>query len=654
MEASRGWQDGIVHDLFSSLAHHVASLPQDGVDALMGARPDVAEVLFGDVPDGQEAQADVGSITEALVDPDGVAEAVLRLSRPAVQVLMALVDAAEGDYGGLRHRFGGLGFADLARRGAGGIGVTEVIRVLSMAGGAVEVDPHSARAALCESLTAAARPAAMAEFDRILVRLTDSCLVWPEPGGRSFRIHDVVMDVLPEPAPEWEGFDLVQPLPEVARRLPVADVAGEAQAAAIAALDSAERLLRQVATDAVPLLKAGGVGVREVKRLVRASGLAEEAIRFWLYIADSAGLVACQDDKLWATPEYDRWISAEPSQRYAALLGAWLTLPTSVLGPFALTDAAGKPPAVLSDSAFDGVGHYVRAVVLELMATCGGGAVVEAGSLADALVWRMPLLMDPEDEGIACGCGECDSQPAGGGLSGKEAATAAVASVFAEGGLLGAVAFGALAPVARTLLTGSQDDVSAMAADIAAALTATVPESVGHVRLQSDMTVVAAGLPSARLTAFFDATAEREAAGAATVWRITDSSVRRWLDSGRSAEELRSGLAEFCVDEPSQALSYLIDDAARRHGLVDVIAAQAVIVTADEKLGDELAMVPVLVRLGVRRIAGTVLVLDAPQQEVLSVLRFAGYLPSAHQADGAVTVTAVAPPRASPEAVPRF
>ena len=160
----------------------------------MDARPDVAEVLFGDVPGGQGAQTDVGSITEALLDPDGVAGAVLRLSRTAVQVLMALVDAAEWDYGGLRDRFGGPGFADLAHRGADWIGAAEVIRVLSMAGGAVEVDPHSARAALCEPLAAAARPAAMEEFDRILVRLTDSCLVWPESGGRSFRIHDAVMD----------------------------------------------------------------------------------------------------------------------------------------------------------------------------------------------------------------------------------------------------------------------------------------------------------------------------------------------------------------------------------------------------------------------------------------------------------------------------
>lgn len=597
----------------------------------MSARPDVAEAVFRYLPDGLQTETDVEAVIELLMDPDGVAEAVLRLSRPEVQVLMALTGAAEKVHGGLGDRFGGPGFADLVRGGGGRIGPVEVFSVLSMAGGAVVVDPHSARAALCESLTGAALSASVEEFDRILGRLTDSCLVWPEPGGRAFRVHYAVLGLLPEPGPGWDGFDLVQPPPGVGRRVAAADVDGEAQAAVTAALECAERLLRCVATDAVPLLKAGGVGSREVKRLVRAGGLAEEAIRFWLYVVENAGLVVCQNGRLLATPEYDQWITDEPSRRYAVLLGAWLALPTSVLGPFALTDAAGKPPAVLSDSAFDGVGHYVRTVVLELMAACGAEAVADAASVADALMWRMPLLM-----------------------AGQEVAVAAVATVLAEGSLLGAVAFGALAPVVRTLVTKSQDDVSAVAADFAAALSATVPAPVDQVRLQGDMTVVAAGLPSARLAAFFDGAADREAASAATVWRITDGSVRRWLDSGRSAEELRSGLAEFCADKPSQALDYLIEDADRRHGLVDVIAARAVIVALDEQLGAELATVPSLVRLGVRRIAETVLVLDAPQQEVLSVLRFAGYLPTAHEADGTLTVAMVAAPRASSEALPRF
>ncbi|WP_194907042.1 helicase-associated domain-containing protein [Catenulispora rubra] len=643
-----------MHDLFSSLAQHVASLPQDGFDALMAARPDVAEVLFGDVPDGQEAQADVGSIAGALLDPDGVAEAMIRLARPAVQVLMALADSAEEADDRSGGMFGGPWCTDLVQRGAGRVGAMEVIRMLSMAGGAVEADPRSARAALCGQLDVAARAAAAEEFDRILAGLTNSCLVWPEPeGGGSLRIHDAVFGVLPEPGPRWEVFDLVPPLPEVARQLPVADVDREAQAVATAALERAERLLRHVASDAVPLLKAGGVGAREVKRLVRACGLDEEAVRFWLHVTERVGLVACQNGKLWATPEYDEWISDEPSRRYAVLLGAWLALPTSVLGPLATTDAAGKPHAVLSDPAFDGVGHYVRAVVLELMTACGAGAVAAVDSLADALLWRMPLLMEPQTDGIACDCGECGSQFFGEGPSGKETATAAVATVLAEGGQLGAVAFGTIAPIVRVLLAGPQDDVSAIAAEFAAALTAAMPAPVERVRLQGDMTVVAAGLPSSRLAAFFDSAAEREAGGAATVWRITDGSVRRWLDSGRSAEELRAGLTEFCEDEPTQALGYLIEDAARRHGLVDVIAARAVIVAADEGLGAELALVPALTRLGVRRIADTVLVLDAPQQEVLSVLRFAGYLPSAHEADGAVTVAMVAPPRAPSEVLPQ-
>ena len=61
------------------------------------------------------------------MDPDGVAEAVMRLSRPEVQVLMALTGAAEKSHGGLGDRFGGPGFAELVRRGAGRIGSVEVL-----------------------------------------------------------------------------------------------------------------------------------------------------------------------------------------------------------------------------------------------------------------------------------------------------------------------------------------------------------------------------------------------------------------------------------------------------------------------------------------------------------------------------------------------
>lgn len=638
-----------MRDLFESLVHHVASLSQDDFDALLDARPDVAGMLFDDVPDGCEAQADAYSIAEALADPDGVAEAMLRLTRPEVQVLMALSAVAEevGGGDGVGSRFGGPGFDALMCRGGAQIGRVEVLRLLSSYCAALETDPRAAREALCSQVPRVGRAGAGDVFDRALGRLTDACLVWRETADGPMRLHDVVPDLLPEPGPEWDVFDPVPPVPEAARRLPVERVDAEAQAAATAALEGAERLLRQVAKEPVPLLKAGGVGAREVKRLVRACGLEEQTIRFWLHVAECADLVACREGKLWATPGYDEWIAAEPDQRYAVLFASWMAVPTSVLGPFAPVDQSGKAPAALSDAAFDGVGQDVRAAVLSLTTRCGAGAVADLDSLAEALLWRLPLLLAPDDD--ECDCDACRSAVVTDQTPAKSVSAAAVATVLAEGTLIGALALGASTPVVRAALDNTRTDASDAVADIASALAVTLPPATHRVRVQGDMTVVAAGLPSAKLTAFFDAAAERESAGAATVWRVTDSSVRRWLDAGRSAEELLLGFTELCEDELPQALRYLIEDAARRYGLVDVITARAVVVAADAALGAELAVLPALTRLGVRRLSETVLVLDAAPGEVLGVLRFAGYLPSAHNADGSPTVAVVAAPRASAE-----
>jgi hypothetical protein len=65
-------------------------------------------------------------------------------------------------------------------------------------------------------------------------------------------------------------------------------------------------------------------------------------------------------------------------------------------------------------------------------------------------------------------------------------------------------------------------------------------------------------------------------------------------------------LGKHCLGKVPQALEYLIVDAGRRHGLVDVIGVRA----------------------------------------VLHALRFAGYMPSAHHADGTIAISAAPQPRA--------
>ncbi|URM89615.1 helicase-associated domain-containing protein [Streptomyces sp. MRC013] len=146
------------------------------------------------------------------------------------------------------------------------------------------------------------------------------------------------------------------------------------------------------------------------------------------------------------------------------------------------------------------------------------------------------------------------------------------------------------------------------------------------------------GTPSRRLASLLDGLAEREARGTASVWRFTSASLRRALDEGRTAEEIEAGLAEVVEGALPQALTYLIADAARRHGRVRVAPAGCVVHSEDTALVAEIAVRRELSGLGLRRLAPTVLLCRAAPAEALAALRANGYAPAAETEDGAVGV----------------
>ncbi|MBR7513817.1 helicase-associated domain-containing protein, partial [Mycobacterium tuberculosis] len=75
------------------------------------------------------------------------------------------------------------------------------------------------------------------------------------------------------------------------------------------------------------------------------------------------------------------------------------------------------------------------------------------------------------------------------------------------------------------------------AADAEAEMAAALPEPVDHVLVQADLTVVAPGPLVPELAQRIALVADVESAGAATVYRIGESSVRRALDAGLTAAE---------------------------------------------------------------------------------------------------------------------
>ncbi|MFM8191938.1 MAG: helicase-associated domain-containing protein, partial [Actinomycetota bacterium] len=64
--------------------------------------------------------------------------------------------------------------------------------------------------------------------------------------------------------------------------------------------------------------------------------------------------------------------------------------------------------------------------------------------------------------------------------------------------------------------------------------------------------------------------ADIESRGGATVYRFSESSIRRGLDHGHSGDEIRNFLTKTSKTPIPQPLEYLIADVAKKHGKLRV------------------------------------------------------------------------------------
>ena len=612
--------------LLQSLGDHVSGLDEAAFDRLLDARPDVCAALGLDEAEGA-TEVSVSAAASALSDVDGAFFALARLPLPHVYVVAVLVAGRESVRvdGRRAPRVRESPQAEWAQVAAD-FGMLFAV--------AHYADLAEVRAGLCG--TDGSRGQVV---DQILAELVDLALVWPEQGR--LRLHDALAGSFNVDA-VLDGFDagavLAGPpaVETVAYQGP--DPADSARACALAALEEAERLLAVVAAEPVALLKAGGVGAREMKRLGKVARIDAARVRLWLHLGEAAGLIGAGEGEVMATALYDEWSAAEPPQRFLILVNGWLGMDAF---PLAAGLGGGRVPAPLADAAFLGPASMVRPAVLAVLRAAPVGRTPAAKSLEAGAAWNLPLMLGFGEAGsaVACSCGEVhdefDDEP-------WIDPAFAVAQVLAEAEVLGVVVAGALAPWFRFDVADlASGDVGEDAiAPIVEALGSVLPPAVSEVRLQGDLTAVASGLPSAALAGLLDGCARRESSGAAAVWRFSDASIRAFLDGGGDAEDLLSSLKGCSITGTlPQVLEYLVKDAARVHGLVDVIAATVVLVAADERLASEIEANRALGSLALRRVAPTVLVSAAGPVAALDALRFAGYAPSAHQADGAVMVT---------------
>src|SRR5439155_18370026 len=78
-----------------------------------------------------------------------------------------------------------------------------------------------------------------------------------------------------------------------------------------------------------PLLRSGGVGVRELRRTAKALGVDEPTSAIVAEVAYAASLINSSngpEPAFLPTPEYDLWRNRDTAARWIALASAWLAM----------------------------------------------------------------------------------------------------------------------------------------------------------------------------------------------------------------------------------------------------------------------------------------------------------------------------------------
>ncbi|WP_043719217.1 helicase-associated domain-containing protein, partial [Nocardia asiatica] len=331
---------------------------------------------------------------------------------------------------------------------------------------------------------------------------------------------------------------LTPPQPEAAKWAP-AEVNAVAAGEVGELLRHCAAVLEVLGQAPAPALRAGGLGVRELRRIAKLAGVDEQRAGLLVELLAAAKLIEKglpdpapefdSTDDFWApTPLVDAWLESPPARRWAALGQTWLEVDRTpwMIG---MRDANDKPLAALSLELRTPNAPRDRRAILGLLAEYPSGTALDPADIGRVLAWRQPRRR-------------------------RNFRPEVVEQTLAEAAALGFVGRGALGSAARALLHAAPTSV----ADAEAEMEAALPEPVDHVLVQADLTVIAPGPLTTDLQHRVALVADVESAGAATVYRIGESSVRRALDAGLTAAELHALFAKHSRTPIPQALTYLI------------------------------------------------------------------------------------------------
>ena len=360
-----------------------------------------------------------------------------------------------------------------------------------------------------------------------------------------------------------------------------------------------EELLNFWADEPADALRAGGLGVRDLKIISTHLGVDESCTAFVAELAYLASLISFDaDDRILPSNKFDIWLMQTPADRWQMLASQWL-ITSRVSGLVGRAEA--KNVAALGPELDRVNAARVRALTLQLLAE-NQGIAPDWNNFREVLSWRALVRRNSSLQ--------------------EELAE----WTLREAEWLGITGQGALSKFGAQFLNG--DDLSSINEDL--------PKTVDHILIQSDNTAIAPGPLEHEISQALAMMAEIESRGGATVYRFSESTIRRALDHGKTGDEIKTFLVKTSKTPMPQPLEYLITDVAKKHGKLRVGNTSSFIRCEDTALISQIMNDKKLEILALRRIAPEVVICDMDATDAMRLLRECGYLPAGESANGMI------------------
>jgi len=354
----------------------------------------------------------------------------------------------------------------------------------------------------------------------------------------------------------------------------------------------AEELAHNWSDEPPTALRSGGLGVRDLKRTAEHLGIDENCAAFVAEVLFLGGLITIDtDDSILPTNAFDLWLTKSAEDRWHTLVSLWLDTSrvAGLIGKGESKSVAALGPEL--DRA--GIAQLKKAVLNHL--TQNPEMDPDINSLDARLKFDMPVRANTEY----------------------------LAWILRESEWLGITGQGSFSSFGSALIEGKELGIERA-----------LPKPVDHILIQADNSAIAPGPLTLEISNEMGTIADIESRGGATVYRFSESSIRRALDHGKTGDSIKEFLKKTSKTPVPQPLEYLINDVAKRHGRLRVGRANSYVRCEDEGIIQQITHDKKLEALQLRKLAPQVLIAEVEINELVIQLREAGYLPAVENGTG--------------------